>query len=430
MKRDTEARHEGVAVAGKKSTRRQFIRHSGILTASALMGLVPPAVRQGAWAAGSDAPEKTELKVGFIPLTDCASVVIAATEGFDRKYGIKITPTKEASWAAVRDKLVTGELDAAHALYGMVYGVQMGIAGVPRDLAVLMTLNRNGQGITLSGRLGQAAIKDGDALAAYVQARPGELTFAQTFPTGTHAMWLYYWLSAHGIHPFRDVGSAVVPPPQMVERLRLRHIDGCCVGEPWNARAIYDQVGFTVATSQEVWPDHPEKVLSATADFVDRHPNTARALIMAVLEASRFIDTMANRPEVARLIASQAYVDTDLSVIEQRFLGNYADGLGRKWTDGNYMKFFDDGAVNFPYLSDGMWFLTQQRRWGMLKQEPEYEAVARQVSRIELYAQAAEQVKVALPKDPMRTSRLIDGTVWDGTAPARYAGSFALQSAA
>src|SRR6266705_6197220 len=170
MKRDTEAQHEIVEAAAQKSTRRQFIRHSGILTASALMGLVPPGVRQGAWAAGSDAPEKTELKVGFIPLTDCASVVIASVMEFDKKYGIKIVPSKEASWAGVRDKLVNGELDASHVLYGLIYGVQMGIGGPKKDMAVLMSLNNNGQAITLSKKIADKGAVDGASLAKLMQA--------------------------------------------------------------------------------------------------------------------------------------------------------------------------------------------------------------------------------------------------------------------
>src|SRR5215204_6595102 len=128
--------------------------------------VVPDAIRQGAWAAGSDAPEKTELKIGFIPLTDCASVVMASVMEFDKKYGIKIVPSKEASWAAVRDKLVNGELDAAHVLYGLVYGVQMGLGGPKKDMAVLMNLNHNGQAFCLSRKLHEKGVKDATSLAA------------------------------------------------------------------------------------------------------------------------------------------------------------------------------------------------------------------------------------------------------------------------
>jgi len=397
---------------------------SGASAAAALMGLVPPAVREGAWAAGSDAPEKTDLVVGFMPLTDCASVVVAAHEGFDRKYGIRITPRREASWAAVRDRLVDGSIDAAHVLYGLVYGVQMGIGGLRHDMAVLMTINRNGQGITLANQLRSRGVTDGASLRALLTREPREYTFAQTFPTGTHAMWLYYWLAAHGIDPGRDVRTMVVPPPQMVRSMRDGHIDGFCAGEPWNAGAIRDRVGFTAATSQDVWPDHPEKVLGATAAFVERHPNTARALVMALLEASRFIDTSVNRPGVAGLIAGRAFVDTEPDVIRQRFLGRYENGLGLDWLDAHPMRFHDDGRVNFPWLSDGMWFLTQYRRWGLLAEAPDYLGVARRVNRIDLYREAATQAHVAVPEAEMRASTLMDGKVWNGSEPEAYARSF------
>ncbi|MDP1683102.1 MAG: ABC transporter substrate-binding protein, partial [Burkholderiales bacterium] len=251
------------------TSRRDFIKKStAIAGVAGIMSMVPDAIRNAAWAAGSDAPEKTEVKIGFIPLTDCASVVIASVMGFDKKYGIKITPTKEASWAAVRDKLVNGELDASHVLYGLIYGVQLGIGGPKKDMAVLMTLNNNGQAITLSKQLYDKGVKDGDSLAALIKKEPREYTFAQTFPTGTHAMWLNYWLASHGVNPLTEVKNIAVPPPQMVANMRVGNMDGYCVGEPWNARAIHDKIGFTGVTTQEIWKDHPEKVLGTTAEFV------------------------------------------------------------------------------------------------------------------------------------------------------------------
>jgi nitrate/nitrite transport system substrate-binding protein len=397
--------------------------------AAALMELVPPGVRRGAWASGSDAPEKTEVKVGFIPLTDCASVVVAAAKGFDRKYGIHLVPCKEASWAAIRDKTLSGALDAAHVLYGLVYGVNLGIGGPRQDMAVLMTLNRNGQGISLANHLRQKGVKDGPSLASLIKAEPREYTFAHTFPTGTHAMWLYYWLASHGINPMTEVKTITVPPPDMVENARIGNMDGFCVGEPWNARGILDQVSFSVASSQDVWTDHPEKVLGTTAEFVRRHPNTTRAMMMALLEAARYIDDPGNRSEVARLIAAEPYVNAPLSTIEGRFLGRYEDGLGRQWDDPHALRFYDDGQVPFPYLSDGMWFMTQHKRWGMLKTHPDYLAVARQVNQIELYRQAATQTGTPLPESDMRTSTLMDGVVWDGTDPARYADGFGTRAA-
>jgi len=389
---------------------------------------ISPALRTAVYAAGSDAPEKTEVKIGFIPLTDCASVVMAAELGLDKKYGVKITPTKEASWAGVRDKLVTGELDFAHVLYGLIYGVHLGVSGPKKDMAVLMTLNNNGQAITLSKKLADKGAVDGPSLARLMASEKREYTFAQTFPTGTHAMWLYYWMAANGINPMKDANVITVPPPQMVANMRAGNMDGYSVGEPWNHRAIIDGIGITASTSQDVWKDHPEKVLGTTGDFVKKYPNTARAVTAAILEAGKWIDaSLQNKNKMAETIAAKSYVNTSVDAINQRILGRYQNGLGKTWDDPNYMKFFNDGAVNFPYLSDGMWFLTQHKRWGLLKEHPDYLAVAKQINQIEIYKQAAAASKTSLPKDLMRSSKLMDGVVWDGKDPNKYADGFKIK---
>ncbi len=384
--------------------------------------------QSGSWVGGSDAPEVKEVRVGYMPLTDCASVVIASVMKFDEKFGIKIVLSKEASWSGVRDKLLNGTLHAAHVLYGLIYGVHMGIGGQKKDMSVLMTLSNNGQGITLSNQLKDKGVTEGNALKKLLDSEKRDYTFAQTFPTGTHAMWLYYWLANYGIHPLNDVKMITVPPPLMVAQMRMAHIDGFCVGEPWNNRAIYDKIGFTAATTQDIWPDHPEKVLGCTAEFSQKYPNTSRALIMALLEASRYIDVMSNRHQVSEIIAARAHLDCPVEVIDRRMAGEYEDGLGRQWHDPHYMKFYNEGAVNFPYLSDGMWFLTQHKRWGLLKEDPDYLAVARQINQIELYQQAASQIKVPVPKTLMRTSRLMDGKVWDGSNPNEYAAGFSISA--
>lgn len=395
------------------------------MTASTLMSMVPSAVRSAAWVAGSDAPEKAEVQVGFMPLTDCASVVLASRLGFDRKYGLSIVPRRQMSWASVRDKLLDGEIEGAHVLYGLVYGVHLGIGGRQERMAVLATINRNGQAITLSKELQRHGIASGAALKARGLGQARQLTFAQTFPTGTHAMWLYYWLAAHGIDPMKDVLSITVPPPQMVETMRAGQVDGYCVGEPWNQQAIVEGIGFTAVTSQSIWPDHPEKVLGTTAAFVERYPNTARAMTAAIVDTGRWIDASPdNRDIAAQVIAAPEFVNTDKSVILARMQGEYGDGLGHTWNDTHAMKFYDGGAVPFPYYSDGMWFMTQQHRWGLLKREPDYAAVAAEVHRVDVYRDSACAAGVPLPATAMRTSRLMDGVVWDGTDPARYASCF------
>ena len=413
-----------------RNSRRQFVKSAAAVTGASIMSLVAPGVRQAAWAQGSDAPEKKEVRIGFIPLTDCASVVMASVMKFDEKYGIKIIPTKESSWAGVRDKLVNGELDAAHVLYGLIYGVHLGNGGPRKDMAVLMTLNHNGQAITLAKKIADKGAVDGPSLAKLMAAEKREYTFAQTFPTGTHAMWLYYWLAAAGINPMKDAKIITVPPPQMVANMRIGNMDGYCVGEPWNHRAIADGIGVTAITTQDIWKDHPEKVLGCTDEFTKKYPNTARAMTAAVLDAGRWIDaSLSNRMKMAEVVSNTAYVNTSVDVINQRILGRYQNGLGKTWDDPNHMKFFNDGAVNFPYLSDGMWFLTQHKRWGLMKQEPDYLAVAKQINKIDIYKQAAAAAKVSVPKDVMRTSKFMDGVVWDGRNPVQYAESFKIRVA-
>ncbi|WP_293772699.1 CmpA/NrtA family ABC transporter substrate-binding protein [uncultured Pantoea sp.] len=405
-------------------------RRQLLLSGAAVGGLwLLPGLRNAVWAADSDAPEKATVRVGFIPLTDCAPVIMASVKGFDKKYGLTLQPSKEASWAAVRDKLTSGELDAAHVLYSLIYGLQLGVAGPQHDMANLMTLNNNGQAISLSNQLKAQKVTDAASLKKHIDSQPeGSLTFAHTFPTSTHAMWLYYWLASAGINPFEDVRTVVVPPPQMVMNMKIGNMSGFCVGEPWNQRAISDDIGFTAATSQQIWPDHPEKILGTRAAWVKENPNTARALTAAVLEAARWIDASdENRRETAQVLAGRAWINTKPEILQGRMLGQYENGLGQKWQDPHAMRFFHDGSVSFPYLSDGMWFLTQLKRWGMLTQEPDYLAVAKQINHIDIYKQAASAVgNVTLPDSEMRSSTLMDGKVWDGTNPAAYAASFAI----
>jgi nitrate/nitrite transport system substrate-binding protein len=409
-------------------SRRNVVRAAAVAGAGLV---IDPALRAVAYAQGSDKPEKEEVRIGFIPLTDCASVVMASVLGFDKKYGVKIVATKEASWAGVRDKLVNGELDMAHVLWGLVYGVHMGVGGPKKDMAILMNLNHNGQAITLSKKLADKGAVDGASLAKVMAADKREYTFAQTFPTGTHAMWLYYWLAASGINPMKDAKVITVPPPQMVANMRVGNMDGYCVGEPWNHRAIIDGIGVTAATTQDIWRDHPEKALGTTGEFVKKYPNTSRAVVMAILEAGRWIDAnLSNKNKMADTIADKSYVNTSVDAINQRILGRYQDGMGKTWDDPNHMKFFNDGAVTYPYLSDGMWFLTQHKRWGLLKDHPDYLAVAKSINQTALYKQAASAMKVNVPASDLRSSKMIDGVVWDGKDPAKYADGFKVRASA
>jgi nitrate/nitrite transport system substrate-binding protein len=197
------------------------------------------------------APERTHLRLGFVALSDAAPLAVAALRDLGARHGITIELCRQPSWAAVRDKLLSGEIDAAHALYGLVYGVQLGIGGPQADMAVLMVLNRNGQAITLSRPLADA-MERGASVKEALHSLGRTPVIAQTFPTGTHAMWLYYWLAAHGEHPLRDVESIVIPPPRMADALVEGALDGFCAGEPWHAVAEARGAGKTVAYTSEI----------------------------------------------------------------------------------------------------------------------------------------------------------------------------------
>ena len=371
------------------------------------------------------------IRIGFMPLTDCASLVMAVELGYDKKYGIDIVLSRETSWASLRDKLGSGALDAAHALYGMIYGVQLGIGCQQQDMAVLMNLSQNGQAITLSRALARRGAVSGAALAQAMRSGARAYTFAQTFPTGNHAMLLYYWLAAYGVDPFRDVRTVTVPPTQMVPSLREEMIDGFCAGEPWGQRAVQDGIGVTAATSQQIWPDHPGKVLGTSAAYAANNGSACRALIAAVLDAGKWMDECeANKREAAHVLAGPNYLNTRADLISPRLLGQYQDGLGETWHDANALAFHRDGVVNFPYLSDGMWFMTQHRRWGLVRQDPDYLAVACRVNQVELFREAAQLTGTPVPTALLRSARLIDGAVWDGSDPAGYAASFRIHNMA
>ncbi|MFM0591884.1 CmpA/NrtA family ABC transporter substrate-binding protein [Paraburkholderia dilworthii] len=367
--------------------------------------------------------EKTHLRLGFVALSDAAPLIAAKLLEFGHAHGLTLELCRQPSWAAVRDKLLSGDLDAAHALYGLVYGVQLGLGGPQTDMAVLMVLNRNGQAITLSNRLA-AALAEHGTLPKALATLGRKPVFAQTFPTGTHAMWLYYWLASQGVDPLGDIDSVAIPPPQMVTALADDKLDGLCVGEPWNAQAEADGVGKTVAYSSEVWPDHPEKVLACRREFAVAHPNTARALVQTVLEACRWLDGAGHRDEIAHWLARPDYIGIDAALIAARLGDDIADSAPH----GLPVRFFDDGAVNYPHAFEGAWFLTQFERWGMIDARADYDAIAARINQTQLYREAAARVSVAVPGDNVAPSVLIDGKVWGcDTRSDAYASSFPIR---
>lgn len=349
------------------------------------------------------------IRLGFVPLSDCAPIVVAQKLDLGRRYGLHLDLQKQASWASIRDKLLDGRLDAAHALYGLVYGIELGLGSPASAMAILLTLNRNGQGISLSSAL-IGELESGATLAQIAGERP--LVFAHTFPTGTHAMWLYYWLAAQGIDPLRGVRSVVIPPPQMSEALAAGLLDGFSAGQPWHAVAAARALGRLWVHSSEIWPDHPEKVLACRRAWVDEDPVRAEALTAVLLEACRWLEAPGHRAQAADWLAEEGYLGVPSELINAQWQGR-ADLAGNQALE---MSFFDGGAANYPYPSDGLWFLEQFQRWGMLPGTHDLPAVVAAVQQRELYARAAQQLGVAVADAASRRSTLIDGARWPRAA--------------
>ena len=252
------------------------------------------------------------------------------------------------------------------------------------------------------------------------------MNFAMTFPPGTHAMWMRYWLASGGIHPDKDVSLITIPPAQMVANMKVDKMDGFCVGEPWNNRAIEDGIGFTAVTTQQIWKDHPEKVCAFTEEFASKNPKTVKAILKALHLASVHLDRLENRAKAAEVIGRPTYINCPPEAILERLLGKYNYGDGRTEQDKNYMIFSDRGC-NYPQPIFAQWFLTQYRRWGMVKGAPDYAGVAKKVMRPDIYLEAMKELGVTAKVAELQKVSLADSTL-DASDPEKYAKSFAVHS--
>jgi nitrate/nitrite transport system substrate-binding protein len=422
----------------KLFSRRDFIRGSvaGVV-AGALSGCGQGSgvVTNSASASQSGNLEKSDLTLGFIPLTDCSPLVIASEKGLYKKYGLNCRIKKMASWAATRDAIQKGEIDAAHILTGMIVGFSTGAADVGKQvvrvpMCVLQSLNVNGQAITLQKSHLDAGIRTPSEIKSAIVEKQLKLTFAGTFPVGTHAMWIRYWLASGGVHPDKDIKLITIPPPQMVANMKTGNMDGFCVGEPWGAQAVEQNIGFTATTTQGIWKNHPEKVLGCTEAFAHAHPRTCAALIAGTLEACRWLDDLKNRPEAAEIIGKTEYVNCKPETIRDRMLGKYVLAPGASVTDEpDYMKFLDNNA-SVPYLSHAVWFMTQHRRWGMLADKLDYAAEARRIMRHDLYTEGCKLAGISSPEQMESRGKetLFDGTVFDPADPEGYAQQFKVKN--
>lgn len=352
-----------------------------------------------------------KIRLGFIPLTDCAPLVVAKELGLFAKYGVDVDLSKEASWANVRDKILNGELDGAHCLISMPLSVYTGIGGkAGSEMKIAMVLNNNGQAITLSkdfcGLAGFREIGKVASAVKSVQARK-EVTFAQTFPGGTHDIWLRNWMAAAGINQ-KSVGIITIPPPQMVANMRVDNMEGYCVGEPWNGVAAAQNVGFTHIATQDIWKHHPEKALVVNPNFAATDKEDLKKVMKAIIEACRWLDVMSNRKKAAGWLTRPNYVNAPLQVIEARLAGSYDLGceLGVQKYKDDYMTFYNNGVVNMPRKSHVAWFLAQYVRFGYLKTDPDYKGIAEKLVLDDLYAEVAKEMAVPMQADmqPFKTT--------------------------
>ncbi|MFY8095744.1 MAG: CmpA/NrtA family ABC transporter substrate-binding protein [Niveispirillum sp.] len=418
-------------------TRRSLLTNTakaagGAILLSAARAALPGG---GAWAAA--APEVTGATLGFIALTDSAPLIIAKVKGLFAKYGMPdVAVVKQASWGTTRDNLElgggAGGIDGAHILTPMPYLMSTGKItknNQPLPMALLARLNTNGQAISVAARYKELGIntkaKGLKEAFAKAKAEGREVKCAVTFPGGTHDLWMRYWLASNGIDPDKDVSTIVVPPPQMVANMKVDTMEAFCVGEPWNAQLVNQGIGFTALTTGELWHDHPEKSFAMRADWVEKNPNAAKALLAAVIEAQIWCDKAENKEEMCQIVSGREWFKVPVEDILGRAQGTIDYGDGRVVKNSpDIMKYWRDHA-SYPYQSHDLWFLTEDQRWGYLPADLDTKALIAKVNRQDLWRDAA---KVAGAADlPAGTSRGIekfyDGRSFDPANPAAYLAS-------
>jgi nitrate/nitrite transport system substrate-binding protein len=412
---------------------------------AALVGAIKTAFPSGAFAA-SAGPEVTGLKLGFIALTDAAPLIIAKEKGFFEKHGLPdVEVLKQASWGATRDNLVLGGeangIDGAHILTPMPYLMETGKVtqnNVPVPMSIVARLNLDSQGISVAKEYAGTGVqldasKLKEAFAAK-KAAGNEIKVAMTFPGGTHDLWIRYWLAAGGIDPDKDVSTIVVPPPQMVANMKVGNMDAFCVGEPWNEQLVNQGIGFTACTTGELWKGHPEKALGLRTDWIEKNPNAAKALMMAVMEAQIWADSMVNKEEMSAILGKRQWFNVPPKDVAGRLKGTINYGNDRVVENsGLEMKFWKDHA-SYPFKSHDTWFLTENIRWGKFAPDTDIKALVDKVNREDIWRAAAADLGIAAADIPTSTSRgvetFFDGKVFDPENPKAYLDSLSIKAGA
>src|SRR6266849_1234715 len=411
---DDEARYEGVvasavmrAIFPKDAARRAFLKSVGASTALAAISQFFPLKTATEVFAEAGAPEKKDLKVGFIPITCATPIIMAAPLGFYAKHGLNVEVVKSAGWAVIRDKTT------AHMLAPMPIAISLGLGAQPIPFTVPAIENINGQGITL-------AMKHKD------KRDPKDwkgMKFAIPFDYSMHNYLLRYYLAEHGVDPDTEVQLRSVPPPEMVANLRADNIDGFLAPDNICQRAIYDGVGFLHILSKEIWDGHPCCSFAASREFITTSPNSFAALTRAIIDATAYASKPENRKQIAEAIAPPNYINAPVTVLEQVLTGTYADGLGGVKTDPKRVDFDP-----FPWQSFAVWMLTQMKRWGQISGEVDYKSVAEQVYLATDTGKVMKDMGLTPPVTAYKSFSVM-GKPFDPAKPDEYVASFKIRKA-
>jgi nitrate/nitrite transport system substrate-binding protein len=424
-----------------KPSRRAFLKSAtgAVATMAAARALLP----SGAWAAGAG-PEVTGTKLGYIALTDSAPLIIALEKGFFAKHGVPdMVIEKQASWGATRDNmalgLANGGIDGGHILRPKVHLYATGKVmqnNVPLPMYTLLNLNEQCQAISIAQAHAETGVGlDSSPLKevfAAKRASGAEVPVAMTFPGGTHDLWMRYWLAAGGIDPTKDVNLIVVPPPQMVANMKVGNMEAFCVGEPWNEQLVNQGIGFTAATTGELWARHPEKILGMRADFVDANPLATQAILMAVMEAQMWCEDAANKDEMASIVSSRQWYNVPVADIIGRIKGDINYGNGRVESKPDLaMKYWGaKGESSYPWKSLDTWFVTENKRWGTLAADIDTAALVNQTNRSDIWLEAAKGLGLDTAGfgDSRGIETFFDGKTFDPAAPDAYLDSLAIKA--
>ena len=426
------------SIAGEIS-RRALLRGSQAALTVAAAKLAFPA---GAFAQGAG-PEVKGTKLGYIALTDAAPLVIAKEKGFFAKHGVPdMEILKQASWGATRDNIALGTkangIDGGHILRPKTQLYATGRVmqnNQPLPMYTLLSLNEDCQGLSVSNEYKDLPVgTDASPLReafAKKKAAGKEVKVAMTFPGGTHDLWIRYWLAAAGIDPDKDVSTIVVPPPQMVANMKVGTMDAFCVGEPWNEQLVNQDIGFTAATTGEIWFRHPEKVLGMRADWVDANPRATRAILKATMEAQIWCEKMENKDEMAAIIGRRQWFNVPVPDIIGRIKGDINYGRGKVAKGTNLlMKFWGEkGETSYPWKSLDVWFATENIRWGRFEPTLDVKALVARTNRSDLWIEAAKELGLAgYPTGDSRgVEKFFDGKVFDPADPAAYLKSLSIK---